>query len=355
MLSPTDPLRSGQPSGKRDWQRINALDTNAGREKDQRLSDRDTSARFYGLQFDDPTFHPLKIYRFPVCLRAAPNASTDYAKIRVHAGRYNGTKILNTDGHDLNPADSGYPDFPDLDYLPQESDGGDIQIPPNTSQYWVWVDISNTAVPMVKSGYLGQAVSGNIGSPPNNGWLQFPNADPNVVPIGWVDDATDAPNNNLYIRQFQKSDIWATPGGTPNTPNGTANSGLIICTLTSVGGDYWVCNTPNVGGSGNVSIHVNKPNPIRASITGETILGQAFTYGYGLSTGNSYPASCTRSSTRASDGYVEYQALNPMPQVGWQLLAGGGNSLNPSSGTWLDTGTWGCEWFAPNDQNPADW
>jgi hypothetical protein len=190
-----------------------------------------------------------------------------------------------------------------------------------------------------------------------------------------VDGST---TNEAWRVQPRELAVPTTPGanqqfaivlaGGPYTKSGGGTApggGPVLCTYVKAYGNYWLCSL------GGAHLRVAKPAPIRASIASETILGQTFSYSYGIASG--FDPSLTRSSTRSSDGFVENQALDPFPTAGWQMLAQGGLSTgltcesqdvtdNPGDGittstpvTYLDTGNWGCAWYAPNDQTVSDW
>lgn len=261
------PLRSGDTT-RRDWQRINQLaaDGKYGRYETINLRDKVTEMDRMGL--DDGYFYPLKIYSFPSCWRANANISADWLKFRVHAGRYQGIKVLNTDVHDTNHGDTNYPSFPDDDIPIDEGDVADIAIPVNTQQYWFWIDVSSPNTPTLKSGFSGQSVSGNIGDPSGLGWATFPVPDSNHIPLGWVDTKFDAANHHAVTRQLVRSDVSATGGG-----------GAVVREFNYLKsfGDYVIgVDFAN----GNTHVAIAKQYKLRNSIPNTWIYGTLWSYTY---------------------------------------------------------------------------
>ena len=77
--------------------------------------------------------------------------------------------------------------------------------------------------------------------------------------------------------------------------------------------NYWLCST-NPNGTGT-HIRVAKPYQVQNQISGETIYGQSFLYAYINNIHGNALYGIYRSSTRASDGQVEYQGVMPPPQI----------------------------------------
>ena len=149
----------------------------------------------------------------------------------------------------------------------------------------------------------------------------------------------------------------------------SGGGGGTLCTYAGSYGKYWRMDT--VTGSPRY-IRVAKPSNIRTDFTSEAKFQDTYTYSYGLTTTTTYPEGFTRSSTRASDSFVEYQILNAIPQSGWQMSAQNTGATgvtieaqdhtdHPSEVTtgdpvtYLDPGTWGLNFFAPIDQTPINW
>ena len=241
------PLRSQDPN-QLDWQRHNDEAADSRYHRNEIIASRAKLAFLQKEDFDDVGFYPFKIYSFPSGWRANANISSDWLKFRVHAGRYQGVLVSNTDAHDNDPNGATYPQFPDDDAPLAESDCTDIVLAANTAQTWFWVDVSNAAAPTVR----------HSAHPPNNGWSNFPNVDSTHVPIGWVDTQFDQANSNPVIRQLVRTDISSAGGGGSSSGmnyQGTYNSsatyhiGDVVRKQSGGSLGVWVCVINNPGGS----------------------------------------------------------------------------------------------------------
>lgn len=326
-------MRGGQ-SRSGDWQAHNRLQSDARYGRNETIASRDKLAQLDRDDQFDGYFSPFKIYTFPSVWRAAPNPATDWLKFRVHAGRYQGVIVAGTDTHDEDPTAAGYTgDFPALDFALGENDVVDLILPAGTQQYWFWIDATNAAAPVLKSGAVAQAINGNQGDPKALGWTSFPTPDAQHIPIGWVDTLTGQADKNPFVRQYVSTDLFQGGGG---------GSLQILYYLSSLG-DFWICSQ-NPNGTGQ-QFQVQKPSELRNSIVGETIYGQSFAYSYPHNNANDPLFGIYRISTRQSDGFVEYQGVDPQPQRGYEIKAQAG-----SDGTLKDVSSAGRAWMAFNDQ-----
>ena len=183
------------------------------------------------------TLHPFKIYQLPAVLRAAPNATTDWLKFRVRAGRVLGDDATGTDANDVNPDDETYPDV------------DDITVPSGVEEYWFWLDGT-----VVKHGYD----DGAGGDPVSQGWTSFPDPDATHIPIGFVDTDTLSGSYTAIIRQLLRTDVVTVGGG-----GGTAKEFLVA----SSDNDHWLCCETGDTALAGTRTSVLKPFALRGSVT----------------------------------------------------------------------------------------
>lgn len=187
MSLPIDKLKFGDPVSA-NWRKINPAIQRVEAQADQiELLSREIAKAQQNQSWHE--FHPFRIYVHPQDSRTSP-ASDDWRKIRVRSG------IVLVSGVDYTLSGVDDCDEPDSGML---ATTGDITVPENTAQYWVWLVLTTSGTPT--------ATVSSGATPPS--W------DATHLPIGYVDTDTNAAEKYVVIRQIQRTDVIVQAAGAP--------------------------------------------------------------------------------------------------------------------------------------------
>lgn len=150
--------------------------------------------------------YPFKIYVLPDVFRGTTTPSaTNWRTVRVRGG-YVLTEQVAT-GSIVNGCD-GFQEYAYANTVDNYTTGSDILVDANTF-WWFWIEETSSSYYNLR--YGSNPTASSVGNP--NPWTGFPTADAQHIPIGYVDSATSASQNQLLIRNLIDSDVVIKGGG----------------------------------------------------------------------------------------------------------------------------------------------
>ena len=158
------------------------------------------------LGFD---FFPFCIYTVPLELRPPDSGSYtsgyNWSTVRVRGGAVLINSVNTGSSWVYGTDQSLYPDYSTLTF--QWQSPIDIIVPPGSNQYWFWVEQLSSSV-SGSMNWLQYATSSAITTTGvQTPWASWPSASFQHIPIGYVDNVTNASVQDLLVRQFQRTDI----------------------------------------------------------------------------------------------------------------------------------------------------
>ena len=288
---------------------------------------------------------PFKIYQLPFMFQSGADPASAWRTFRVRAGF-----VFPSGAGGILPTGTDGVTNPDIEtYFDQATtaQANAIVADDNTLQFWIWINVASSTSASIQA----SATPATATVP----WTGFPTPSSTNIPIGYIDTQTMRGQGTAIVRQILRYDSL-----------GIGSGGLSSAYYLKSYANYWLCETAVGNG---VHARVAKPPELRNSILTETIYGQTFTYNYLHNSGTNSLYGIYRTSTRSSDGFLEYQGVNPQPQAGYILyLASFPTGLkveaqdvtdNPGDNvvagttpiTYLDNTNSGRAWWANNDQS----
>lgn len=137
------------------------------------------SSEFGGGEGSSDRFHPFKVYNCP------GGAANLWRTFRVRAGAYGTTAVAGTDEADQCPDDATVQVYPSYDA------DVDFVVSSGTAAYYVWIDISTPASPVIDHGTTAP-------DPLFGG---------DAILLAVIDTDTDSGLSKAWVRQYVRDDV----------------------------------------------------------------------------------------------------------------------------------------------------
>lgn len=209
------PLTPGPGSDvRRDWKRINEIDSDVALLLASRLTSRISDDPLAGAD-STPRMFPFRIYQYPVLWRPTPGAD-DWRKFRVRAGQVLEGHVHGTDAA-VNPDSTLYPDS-GVDLV-------EVMVPAITElapdPFWFWIEVGIDGLGTTHS-YVRWGTDPTVSSysstedpasdwTSTDPWVNHPIPDERHIPIGYIDYLTSGEKPG--IRQLLRTDVVTVGGG----------------------------------------------------------------------------------------------------------------------------------------------
>ena len=165
-------------------------------------------------------FYPFKIYQFPASFRTSQSID-DWRLVRVRSGNVltsiidplTCSIVVGTDGVQMCDYQIYPAEFPTGSEGPGINGSLDILVDSGSLFFWLWVETTGSNSNAISQSYYlrygSTPIVSSYGNP--HPWTSFPKPDGAHTVIGYVDSFTGYYQGRVFIRQYQRTDIMASP------------------------------------------------------------------------------------------------------------------------------------------------